>query len=578
LPIFAILFLLMTISSGAAAPPTDPSVVDEQGRVLDIERLRLVASGAMPSDSGPTCDVLVIGGGTGGVAAAETLEARGMSVILTEPTSSIGGQFTSQLVSTPDENSYIEREPGPSTFNYRALRSRVRKLYSETPGIIPGKEKNVGQCWVSRISGVPDVWEKSLRIHQDELRQAGERLRVLTRHQLKAVKLLANGRFNYADFVDLDSGKVTRIGARFVLDATEDGSALALCGLPTTIGQEAKAEFDEPHAPDAAHPEWVQSFTYCFAVRWQAEGPHTIVARPADYDAFKALGVYSLDYEYVDRGIVPYRMLTTAPGAAGPFWNYRRLRAASSFEGGKSPEGDIALINWRGNDFHEESYLGKPIAEQLRILQRGKAFAQGFLYYLQTECPRDDGSGVGYPEIQAIGAPDLPGVTAEGFALAPYVRESRRLKAQFTLTENHLAAPAADPAARWGEEFFDTVGCSLYAIDVHPAHGEPPLLVKALPCHIPLGAFLTTAGPTNVLPAGKNFGATRLALASVRMHPTEWLAGEIAGHLAAFCVQRNIDDPATVRNDRARLAEFQSYLHSAGVTLRWSEILGPTDK
>ena len=59
-------------------------------------------------------------------------------------------------------------------------------------------------------------------------------------------------------------------------------------------------------------------------------------------------------------------------------------------------------MNWRGNDFHEESSLGKPLAEQARILERGKAFAQGFLYWLQTECPRDDGSGFGYPEIQLV--------------------------------------------------------------------------------------------------------------------------------------------------------------------------------
>ena len=146
------------------------------------------------------------------------------------------------------------------------------------------------------------------------------------------------------------------------------------------------------------------------------------------------------------------------------------------------------------------------------------------------------------------------------------------------LNENHLTAPSDEPDARWGDAFADSVGCSLYAIDIHPAHDEPPLLVKALPCHLPLGSFLTTAGPTNVLPAAKNFGATRLALASTRMHPTEWLAGEVAGSLAAFCIHRDIDDPAQVRDDPALLTEFQEYLTLGGVTLYWRDILGTDGK
>ena len=107
---------------------------------------------------------------------------------------------------------------------------------------------------------------------------------------------------------------------------------------------------------------------------------------------------------------------------------------------------------------------------------------------------------------------------------------------------------------------------------------QPPLLFPALPYHIPLGAFLTRSGPVNVLPAAKNFGASRLALASARMHPTEWLIGEVAGSLAAFCVERDVLDPATVRDDPALLAAFQSSLRHDGVTLYWSEILGPITK
>ena len=509
------------------------------------------------------------------VAAAEAAAKRGLSVILVEPTSSLGGQFTAQMVPVPDENSHIEKPDGPSTDSYRDLRAYVRNYYAGLPGIKPGREQNVGMCWVSRVSGTPGVWEDA--VHARLRPYYGPRgiKTIYLRHQIQSAARYANGRFAWADIVNLDNGRVTRIGAQYLLDATEDGEALHLAGAPLVIGQEAKSEYGEPHAPETARPDWVQSFTYCFSLRWAApDEPRVIVEKPEEYEYFKSLGEYTLDYVYSERGTVTYKVLERAEGSGGPFWSYRRLLWSNSFEGTPaSPVGDVALMNWRGNDFHEESYLGKSPEEQVRILKRGKAFAQGFLHWLQTECPRDDGNGVGYPEMQLAGPAVVPGVGQDGFALHPYVRESRRLKAKFTLTENHLTSP--DPKARWGEAFFDSVGCALYAVDIHPSKGEPPLLVPALPYHIPLGSFLPASGPPNVLPAAKNFGASRLALASARMHPTEWLVGQVAGSLAAFCLQRHISDPTAVRETPELLSAFQDQLRRDGVTLYWSDILPP---
>lgn len=563
------LILSVCLMSDAHAQPV--AAQTPELRVLDIEKRRIVESTPNPNNAAPSCDVLILGGGVGGVAAAEAAAKRGATVILIEPTRAVGGQFTSQLVPVPDENRFIEQPNGPSTASYRELREEVRAHYVSVPAL-KNKDaaKNIGACWVSRVSATPDVWEATINIRLGKL----GKVRVFRRHQLRGFGFLPNGQVNYADVVDLDTGSVVRIGARFVLDATEDGEGLFRAGLPTTIGQEAKAEFNEPDAPEQAHPEWVQSFTYCFLVRWQGFGPLVRVEKPAEYDYFKSLGEYTLDYVYSDaRGIVPYKVLTTAKNAAGPFWTYRRLMASQSF-GTKSPEGDFALINWRGNDFHEESYVGKPLEEQVRILNRSYAFAMGFFYWLQNECPRDEG-GTGYPEMQPAPTNLIPTIDSSGFSLHPYIRESRRLKAQFTLNENHLLAPPSDPKAQWGEAFPDSVGCALYAVDIHPSKGEPPLLTPALPYHIPLGSFLTQSGATNVIPAAKNFGATRLALASARMHPTEWLVGEVAGALAVFCMQHNIDQPATVRNSPDLLAAFQADLRGAGIPLYWSEILPP---
>ena len=52
-------------------------------------------------------DILIVGGGTGGVAAALSAAARGKRVVLTEETDWVGGQLTSQGV-PPDEHPWIE--------------------------------------------------------------------------------------------------------------------------------------------------------------------------------------------------------------------------------------------------------------------------------------------------------------------------------------------------------------------------------------------------------------------------------------------------------------------------------------
>ncbi len=534
--------------------------------VLDIERLRAVPVGRLPNDV-PTCQVLVVGGGMGGVAAAEDLARLGISTILTEPTAHLGGQFTSQGVSVPDENRFIEQEHGPGTRHYRELREQVRAAYAQTSGIVPGRAANVGQCWDSRVSGEPAVWEQAIRARLAPLFGPRGIRAVLTRTQLIGVhRYPGNGQISTVDVVDLDTRRITRIGAQFVLDATETGDVLPLAGSPWTVGQEAQVAYNEPDAPPEAHPEWVQSFTYSFDLRLTPQGPQPTVAKPSGYDGFLAQGEYTLAYDYSDaRGRVQYQMFTKAPGAAGPFWTYRRLVAASSFTNNPAYAQDIALINWRGNDYRDESFIGRPVPEQVRILTQAKAFAQGFLYWLQTACPRDDG-GQGYPELQpAIGV-----LGPDGFAPALYVRESRRMLTQTVLTENDLVADPARPEQPLGTQFFDSVGTALYAIDIHPARGEPPHLAAALPYTLPLGAFVPRSGPGNILPAAKDFGASRLASASARMHPTEWEAGEIAGNLAAFCLERAVR-PVDIRQNPALLAAFQARLEDGGITTRWPD-------
>ena len=78
------------------------------------------------------CDVLVVGGGLGGVAAAWAAARHGRTVCLLEETDWLGGQITSQGASALDEHEHIEQVGGTRT--YYKLRETIRDHYR---GLVP---------------------------------------------------------------------------------------------------------------------------------------------------------------------------------------------------------------------------------------------------------------------------------------------------------------------------------------------------------------------------------------------------------------------------------------------------------
>ena len=73
-----------------------------------------------------SADIVIVGGGLGGCAAALAALRNGLTVVLTEETDWIGGQLTSQAV-PPDEHQWIESHG--CTASYRSLRNGIRDYY-----------------------------------------------------------------------------------------------------------------------------------------------------------------------------------------------------------------------------------------------------------------------------------------------------------------------------------------------------------------------------------------------------------------------------------------------------------------
>jgi len=405
---------------------------------------------------------------------------------------------------------------------------------------------------------------------------AAQRVRVLLRH--RAFNATTNrDRVEAVAVRSAETGNELVLRAPFFVDATELGDLLPLTRTEHVTGAESQRVTGEPHASPEARPQNQQSFTCCFAMDY-VDGEDHVIDKPREYtfwrDHVPALTppwpgkLLSLFYSQ-PRTLKPFDMGFDPAQATGLF-RYRRIIDRTNFVGG-TYAGDITLVNWPQNDYMLGNLVDVSGEDAARHIERAKQLSLSLLYWLQTECPRPDG-GTGWKGLRL--RPDIVG-TEDGLAKYPYVRESRRIRAEFTVTEQHVATDvrmkvtgARDPNDATSEHFPDSVGIGSYAIDLHPTSGGDNYIdFPARPFQIPLGALLPER-MENLLPACKNIGTTHVTNGCYRLHPVEWTIGESVGALIAFCTARK-QPPRAVRNNAALLEEFQGRLVAQGIPLAW---------
>lgn len=525
-------------------------------------------------------DVVIIGGGVGGCAAALAAARSGLRVVMTEETDWIGGQLTQQGV-PPDEHAWIEQFG--ATQSYRVFRRAVRAFYREAYPLTDAARMqwnlNPGSCGVSRICHEPRValavLERMLAPHLS----TGRLTLLLNTHPVAAS--VSGDRVEAVRVRHGLRGDETDLTASYFLDATEDGALLPLTGTEYVTGAEAQAQAGELHAPAVAQPANMQAATWCFAVDYRDGEDHTI-DRPRDYAFWRdhvppltpAWPGTLLNWTYAHPITLEPRTpaFDPRPGAVTDgfnLWTYRRLIDPANFASG-AYAGGISLINWPQNDYMLGNLFDVGEDEAARHREQAMQLSLSLLYWMQTEAPRADG-GAGWPGLRLRG--DVMG-TVHGLAKRPYIRESRRIKAVFTVLEQHVGLEARQQATGLPPEslravsFPDAVGLGSYRIDLHPSTGGDNYIdVASLPFEIPLGALLPER-VVNLLPACKNLGVTHITNGCYRLHPVEWNVGEAAGALAAFCV-RHGHAPRAVRDSEAVLADFQRQLQRHGIAYRW---------
>ena len=254
------------------------------------------------------------------------------------------------------------------------------------------------------------------------------------------------------------------------------------------------------------------------------------------------------------------------PGGPLNLWLYRRIRRRKNYVNWEK-DVDVSLVNWPQNDYWLGNLHGVSEAEAAKHLLRGKQLSLSLLYWMQTEAPRADGRA-GWPGLKL--RHDQAG-TEDGLAMYPYIRESRRIAAEFTVLEQHVAAKGREQSG--AAKFADSVGIGSYRIDLHPSSGGDNYIdVSSQPFQIPLGALLPKR-IENLLAGAKNLGVTHITNGCYRLHPVEWNIGESAGALAAEAL-RSGEPPRKIRNDPKMLNAFQARLRSRGVQTEWP-VLSP---
>lgn len=516
-----------------------------------------------------SAEVIVIGGGLGGTMAAYAAASEGLSVILTEETDWLGGQLTSQGV-PPDEHEWIE-EFG-CTATYRAFREKVRDYYKDNY-LLTDEAKadpllNPGNAWVSRISHEPKV---ALHVIEEMLSPFVKSKQLQIYYHYKPISATTtDNKVNTVTVAHIESQAEIILSGQYFIDATECGDVLPLADVEYVIGAESSEETGEPHALSVGNPIDIQSFTFVFALDYQ-EGADYTIEEPDRYGFWKnympdnaphpLLSWYAVDAENTET-FKEFTLLENDEDIPSLF-TYRRVLDTDLLKNGTEKR-DISLINWPQNDYYLGSIVDVSEKEKQANLLEAKQLGLSLLYWLQTEAPRPDGTK-GFPGLRL--RKDVLG-TEDGFAKYPYIRESRRIKAVHTITEQDISKEIrGDKGIR---KYFDSVGVGSYHIDLHhTVQTQRTHYIKNTPYEIPLGALLPKR-MRNLLPACKNIGTTQMSNGCYRVHPTEWNIGESVGYLVAYALGNDIPIHQ-VREEQTHLTGYQDLLVKRGIELHWPE-------
>ncbi len=431
-----------------------------------------------------TTDVLVVGGGTGGTAAAIQAARRGAQTILVSETPWLGGMLTSAGVAAPDGNEL-------AAFRTGLWGAYVRSLTFHQP-------TGLDHSWVSMFSYDPQIGAK---IFADWVQSLPNLKWISGQSPLEVLQqnnCITGVRF--ADFL---------IKAKITLDATEIGDLLALSDVPHRWGWEMQTEFNEASAP--VNPNNLTQ-------KYPVQSPTWVVILQ-DFGSDEAPEIEAPPHDNPQQFMKAWENY-----GSEQFLNYGRL------------PGGRFMINWplHGNDYGVGVERLIDSTQRQEFLQESLWHTQSFARYIQTQLGRRYGLAESVFPASSMGG--------GAYALHPYYRESRRLIGLVTVREQDILPVLGGMVAPLS---VDAVALGNYANDHHYPGIDFPLQPKSIrwggrwtgtPFTIPYGA-LVPVSTDRFLVCEKNISVSHIANGATRLQPVVMNIGQAAGMAAALCVE-----------------------------------------
>ena len=446
-------------------------------------------------------DVLVIGGGTGGIAAGIQSARSGLRTIIAEPTTMLGGMLTAAGVSCTDGNAALH------SGIWQEFRQALYAYYGTT---------NLATGWISETCFEPHVGDSIFKAWAAKEKN----LEILYGVSFETV--LKKGRKVTGAVIKDAKEHLIRIDAIVTIDATELGDVMAKAGALYDVGMESPVYSGEKEAP--GNNTIVQDITLAAILKDYGTGADKTIARPVGYEPQKY-----------------YCCCTDAPCTGTPY----KVNAQKMLDYAKLPNGKY-MLNWpaHGNDTYL-NVIEDNTTSRNKKYEAAKNQTLGFIYFIQTQLGLKN---IGFAEDELNG----------GMALMPYNREGRRLKGVVRMNINHINNPFDYTLYRTGISVGD------YPVDHHHGQypGQvPAILFPKIPSfNIPMGSLIPAA-IDGLIVCEKGISVSNIVNGSTRLQPCVLLTGQAAGVLAAISIQqkksiRNVP----VREVQLALLQLKCYL------------------
>lgn len=566
------------------------------------------------------CEVVVIGGSLGGVAAAAHSMQTGATTCLIEVTPWLGGQISSQGVAAIDE-SLTMRDLQNFSPSWQRFKSLIAQQPIDLPDWVPvsdtAKVSDINSCWVGHLCFPPSVgaiasesllqtsqqsapqsqWRTSTAFKGAEFDESGQDITAIyaVARTPKDSAYAPLGRLSqelgqWYSWSEDDTFTKTALrlqpppGQRMiVIDATDTGELVGWANLPHRLGSEAKATTGEANAASVDNPQCTQAFTYPFLL-----GLHD--DQGASKAAFKEVNPQYSREEHRRK----FDMEGFPVFEGRSFFNYRRVVSTTINDPFVDHPvlGDITMVNWnRGNDWswmnppliltdaeleasgQRQNWLGgiSPIA-----LRHGEDHALLFAEWMMETYSQPE-----TPLTFLYGA-DMPMGTVNGLSMVPYIREGRRIIGRSAYGQDEFMMREADLRLDLpgGRDFTPSVvAIAHYDIDIHgcryrngqpsgEATSAPSREFNVRPVQIPLESLIPQ-GADNVLIGGKAIAVTHIVNALTRVHHAEWAVGGAAGVTAGWLVTQEAELKPSDIVLQGKMPELQNYMADQGLRLEW---------